>query len=78
MGGIRIRKSPPGVAEIAEPILWKVLGVDTEMKWMRGGNQERGTIEVEELRKEEVQEWTDGNRSRDRAAGVPQGQEEYM
>jgi len=44
----------PELREIAEPILREALSKDTVMRWMQGGNRERGEVpELGELRKKE-------------------------
>jgi len=39
-------------------------------RWMRGNEEGRVRVEIEELRPEEVEEWTDRSRSNERA-GLP-------
>jgi len=54
----------PELQEVAEPILREVIEEDAELRWMRGGSQERGAMDIAELEVDEVQEWTDGSRTR--------------
>jgi len=69
----------PELQEIAGPILREVIE-DTELRWMRGAPEQQAKIEIEELRPEEVEEWTDGtgSRSNERAAGVTRTRGMYL
>ena len=65
--------------EIAEPILRETLRDDTVLRWMQGtGSQEPGTVEVGELKGEEVKEWTEGGRNRERVAGATRTRGMYL
>lgn len=61
----------PELREIAEPILREILEEDTELRWM-GGNSAGKEINVtiRELAEQEVEEWSDGRRIDERAAGA--------
>ena len=69
----------PELREVAELILRDVLEEDTEMRWMRGTDRSREVrLEVRELAEEEVEEWTDGSRMDDRAAGATREKGLYL
>lgn len=61
----------PELREIAEKLLREVLDEETELRWMKGNDsQDRGKVEVKELRLGEIEEWMDGSRTDEGAAGA--------
>jgi len=50
----------PELHDIAEPILRRALGEDTELRWVRGVGSEESKVELRELVGGEVEEWSDG------------------
>lgn len=45
---------------------------------MRGSSREQGKVDIEELRRDEVEEGTDGSRSNERAAGATRTRGRYL
>jgi len=69
----------PGLKKIAEPILMEILEEDTEMRWMKGVDRSKEIrVDVRELVEHEVEEWTDGSRMEERAAGATREKGLYL
>jgi len=69
----------PELRAIAEPILREVLEEDTELRWMQG-SVPRADIEIgiQELNEQKVEEWSDGSRMKERAAGATRSKGWYL
>ena len=63
---------------MAEPIVREVVGEDAELRWMQGCGLDSGTVEVRDLAAGEVEEWTGGSRSEERAAGATRSRGMYL
>jgi len=68
----------PELREVAEPILREIGDEDTEWRWLPGGVVGQARVEIKQLRPEDVEEWTDGSRSEERAAGSTQTRGLYL
>ena len=68
----------PELRKIAEPILREVLEEDVELKWIGDAKPAGIGIDVRELAKQEVEEWTDGSRIDGIAAGATRTKGVYL
>jgi len=67
----------PELREVAEPIIREWVEEDAELRWMVGTKGKK-EVRVEKLDIGRVQEWTDGSRMEDRAAGATRTKGEYL
>lgn len=68
----------PELREVAEAILQEIGDADTEWQWMRGTPEGEGNVAVKALDPAAVEEWSDGSRIDERAAGATRVKSLYL